>query len=66
MPHRNFGPVQPEVRDGFVGENVFPFEDIGELASRHSGVPTHRKPGAQKKAAPPNADQKLSATYPDR
>jgi hypothetical protein len=66
MPHRKVGPDQPEVRDGLVGENVFPVgSDIGELASRHSGVPPHRRPGAQKKATPANSTDRTNPAVTD-
>jgi hypothetical protein len=47
MPHRKVGPDQPEVRDGFVGENVFPFspEECAKVARSTSSMPAHRRPG---------------------
>jgi hypothetical protein len=39
--------------------------EIGELASRQSGVPSHRKPGAAKKAVSANSTSRTDAAHLD-
>jgi hypothetical protein len=64
MPHRKVGPDQPEVRDGFIAENVFPFsaEECAKVVRDDSSQPGHRRPGSK---TPENA-KPTSATFPDR
>lgn len=56
MPHRKEGPEQPEYRDSEIPGTWNIATEIGELASRQNGVPVHRRPGARKKATPPNGN----------
>jgi hypothetical protein len=47
MPRRKVGPDQPEVRDGFIAENVLPFspEECAKVVRDDSSSPPHRRPG---------------------
>ena len=65
MPHRKVGPHVPEVRDGFAPEAVVPFpeEQCRQVVRPGSSAPAERRPNAP---VPENADQKVSATFPDR
>jgi hypothetical protein len=56
MPHRkDVGPEFPEVRDGLVGENVFPFSEAEcrQVVRSDSSSPPHRRPGYK---IPPNGN----------
>jgi hypothetical protein len=64
MPHRKVGPDQPEVRDGLVGENVFPFpeEQCRQVIRPGSSQPSHRRPKAP---VAPNSTSRTDAGHLD-
>jgi len=59
MPYNDPGPKMPADRDSSVPGQWVVATDIGELNSRNP-APSHRRPGAQKKATPENGNANAS------
>jgi hypothetical protein len=64
MPRKDPGPTMPANRDSSIPGEWVVATDIGELASRNP-APSHRRPGAQRKAAPANSTSRTNPALLD-